>query len=215
MSARARIFVGLLSLVMCLAPAMALAQDGGGLGIGPRLTFVRGGEGAPDGSQRFSGGVIRFGGGKTAVEVAMDYRSGITGDLTERIKDYPLQASLLYFPVRGRIAPYVLGGVGWYSQHVERLGPGPTAVLLDSETTRKMGYHGGLGAEVRLHRHFGIFGDYRYTQIRMGAQPEGMPAGAADQRPGSTAFPGWIPYAERLKLSHEGSMWSWGATFYF
>jgi Outer membrane protein beta-barrel domain len=190
-------------------PVVALAQETGGLGIGPRLTFIRGAEGSPDGAQRFSGAVVRFGSGKTAVELAMDYRSGVTGDLTERIKDYPIQGSLLVYPVRARVAPYLLAGIGWYSQQVERFsGTGSAATLVEGETTRKMGYHGGVGAELRLHRHFGMYGDYRYTMIGFGNQSTPPPATA-------TPFPGWIPFAERLKLSHEGSMWTLGANFYF
>jgi hypothetical protein len=95
-----RIAVMAVGIVAALVvPGVAQAQ-GGGFGIGPRLTFVRGSAELPDGAQRFSGGAIRLGGGKTALEIAMDFRSGITGDLTERIKDYPIQASLLLFPVR-------------------------------------------------------------------------------------------------------------------
>jgi hypothetical protein len=196
--------VGLLSLFV--TPALAQAQNGGGFGIGPRMTFVRGSGDLPDGSQRFNGGAIRLGGGRTALEVAMDFRSDLTGDLTERIKDYPIQASLLIFPFRSGIAPYLVGGVGWYSQHVERLGP--TQNVEQAETTRKMGYHGGFGAELRLHRHLGVYGDYRYTMIRFGDSD-------ADQAAEQQSSANWIPFAERLKLSHEGSMFTWGATLYF
>ena len=192
--------------VTAVAPAQA--QDGGSIGIGPRLTFIRGSENSSEGTQRFNGGVIRFGGGKTAVEVAMDYRSGLTGDLMERVKDYPVQASLLVFPVRARIAPYLLGGVGWYSQHVTRFSAPTGMTIVDDETTRKMGYHAGFGGEARLHRRLGLHGDYRYTMIRFGVDD------TATTSPPSL-IPGWIPGAERLKLAHQGSMFTWGATFYF
>jgi hypothetical protein len=182
---------------LLVTPTPAQAQSGG-FGIGPRLTFVRGSVDATDGTQRFSGGAIRLGGGKTALEIAMDFRSGVTGSLTERIKDYPIQGSLLVFPVRGRVAPYLVGGVGWYTQRVERLGP--TQLAQESVTTRAMGYHGGFGAELRVHRHIALYGDYRYRMIRFG-----------DDAARST----WMPFAERLKMSHEGSMFTWGATFYF
>jgi Outer membrane protein beta-barrel domain len=186
--------------LVLVVPAAAQAQSSG-FGIGPRITFVRSSD-LPEGSQRFSGGAIRLGGGKTALEIAVDFRSGLTGDLSERIKDYPIQASLLIYPVRARIAPYLLGGVGWYSQRIERLGSSQT--VLEDETTRKMGYHAGFGGELRAHRHIGIYGDYRYTFIRFGGDDETAPG-----------FPSWIPFAERLKMSHQGSMFAWGATFYF
>ena len=194
--------IGLLAALL-LAPPLASAQDGG-ISVGPRLTFVRASEDA-DGSQRFTGGFIRFGGGKTAIEVAMDYRSGLTGELTERVKDYPIQASLLLFPVRARLAPYVLVGVGWYAQNVTRFEAPSGRVIVEEETTRKMGYHAGFGAEVRLHRRLGLYGDYRFTQIGFGD----------DDEESSSLIPGWIPGADRLRLSHEGSMFTWGAAFYF
>jgi hypothetical protein len=200
-----------------LTASPAAAQGGGtGFGIGPRLTFVRGTGDLPDGSQRFTGAAVRLGGGKTALEIAMDFKSGVTGDLTERIKDYPIQGSLLIFPVRSRIAPYLLGGIGWYSQRVQQLGPAsartaiddelrqgePASAVLQDQTTRKIGYHAGFGGEVRVHTHVGLYGDYRYTFIRFGTDDEG-------------AMPFTIPFAERLRMSHEGSMFAWGATFYF
>jgi opacity protein-like surface antigen len=193
------------AFLLFVSPANAAAQSS--IGIGPRVTFVRGGE-SSDGSQRFSGGALRMGSGRTAIELAMDYRSATTGDLTERITDYPIQASLLLYPVRARIAPYVVGGVGWYSQNVKRFTTAGTS-LLDDETTRKMGYHAGFGGELRLHRRVGLHGDYRYTVIRFGDDDQTTAAG------GPSSTPGWIPFAERLKLSHEGSMFTWGATFYF
>ena len=201
-----------LSLGLLLAAVSSADAQGNGFGIGPRLTFVRGSADSPDGAQRFSGGAMRLGGGKTALEVAMDFRSGVTGDLTERIKDYPIQASLLVFPVRGRIAPYLLGGVGWYSQRVEHLGA--TQAIVDEQTTRKMGYHGGFGGELRVHRHVGVYGDYRYTFIRFG--DDASSSGAIGTQPSrEPVLPTWVPFAERLKMSHEGSMFAWGATFYF
>lgn len=199
----------LLALLATL-PAPALAQDGGSFGIGPRLTFIRGAEDSTEPAQRFSGGVIRLGGGKTAIELAMDYRSGLTGDLTERIKNYPIQGSLLIYPVRARFSPYVLGGVGWYTQTVESVMP-PSAP--QKNTTRKMGYHAGLGGELRVHRRVGLYGDYRYTFLRFGGdETTGKPTKGADERP---TAPRLIPFAERLRMTHEGSMWTWGATFYF
>lgn len=205
-----RVTVSALGLVLVagalVCPAAAQAQ---GIAIGPRITFVRGAD-SPEGSTRLTGGAVRLGSGKAALEVAMDFRSGVTGDLTERIKSYPITGSLLVFPVRSKIAPYLLGGIGWYTQHVERLGP-----VLEDQTTRKMGYHAGFGGELRLHKHFGFYGDYRYTHIRFGDQESTVPPGAADQRPTTSSLPGWIPFGDRLKMSHQGSMFAWGANFYF
>jgi hypothetical protein len=196
---------------LCLTASLSAAQSGGtGFGIGPRLTFVRGTGDLPDGSQRFTGAAVRLGGGKTALEIAMDFKSGVTGDLTERIKDYPIQGSLLIFPVRSRIAPYLLGGIGWYSQRVQQLGR--LSALVQDQTTRKIGYHAGFGGEVRVHKHVGLYGDYRYTFIRFGKDDENI---SSEPSLGKDAMPFTIPFAERLRMSHEGSMFAWGATFYF
>lgn len=203
---------GVVLVTLLLLPRPAQAQsDFGNLSIGPRLTFIRGAEDSTEPAQRFNGGVLRLGGGKTAIELAMDYRSGLTGDLTERIKSYPFQGSLLIYPVRARVSPYLLGGVGWYTQSVTAAIPGP--VQAQTTTTRKMGYHGGLGAEIRVHRRIGLYGDYRYTFLRFGADETSNSGGTADQRPGTT--PSLIPFAERLRMSHEGSMWTWGLTVHF
>ena len=183
----------LAALVLTATPSLAQSS---GFGIGPRLTFVRGGDPAQD-SQRFTGAAMRLGGGKVALEVAMDFRSTLAGDLTERVKDYPIQTSLLWVPVRSRLAPYLIGGLGWYSQRVEPLLP----VRTEPETTRKVGYHAGFGGELVLHRHFGVYGDYRYTFIRFGGDDASAPIN--------------LPLINRLKMAHEGSMFTWGANFYF
>ena len=187
-----------------VAPSAALAQ---GFAIGPRVTFVRGAEELPDSSRRFVGGAIRLGGGRTALEVAMDFRSSDDGPLNEKIRSYPIQASLLLFPVRSRIAPYVLAGVGWYTQTVTRFIAPTGEFEATDETTREMGYHLGLGAELRLHSSFGIYGDLRYTRLGFGRDD--------DDDDGDQNVPGWIPGASLLRLSHDGSTFVWGANIYF
>lgn len=195
--------VAVVASVLVSAPAARAQGDGGSVGIGPRVTFVRASADAPDGSQRFTGGALRLGAGRAALELAVDYRSGLTGSLTEQIKDYPIQASLLLFPARARLAPYVLAGVGWYSQRVTRFSAPTGTTVISDETTRKMGYHAGFGAELRVMRRLALYGDYRYTQIRF------------DSDEGSSPLLGFIPGGERLKLAHEGSMFTWGAALYF
>jgi hypothetical protein len=197
-------------LVICafvaflLAPSAALAQ---GFAIGPRVTFIRGAEELPEGSRRFVGGAIRLGGGRSALEVAMDFRSTDDGPLNTEVRNYPIQASLLLYPVRSRIAPYVLAGVGWYTQTVTRFVAPTGEFEATDETTREMGYHAGLGAELRLHRRFGIYGDLRYTRLGFGRDD--------DDDDGDQNVPGWIPGASLLRLSHEGSTFVWGANIYF
>ena len=185
-------------------PATAFAQ---GFAIGPRVTFVRGSEDLPESSRRFIGGALRLGGGRSALELSMDFRSKEDGPLNEKIRDYPIQASLLLYPVRSRIAPYLLAGVGWYTQTVTRFVAPTGQFETTDETTREMGYHAGIGAELRLHRRFGIYGDIRYTQLGFGRDD--------DDDDGDQNVPGWIPGASLLRLSHEGSTFVWGANIYF
>ena len=185
-------------------PTVASAQ---GFAIGPRITFVRGSEDLPESSRRFTGGALRLGGGRSAIELSMDFRSQEDGPLNEKIRDYPIQASLLLFPVRSRIAPYLLAGVGWYSQTVTRFVAPTGEFEATEETTREMGYHAGLGAELRLHRRFGLYGDIRYTKLGFGRDD--------DDDDGDQNVPGWIPGASLLRLSHEGSTFVWGANIYF
>jgi hypothetical protein len=200
-SAHARVIAAAVAAILW-GHGVALAQS---VGIGPRLTFARGSADTPDSSQRFTGASLRLGGGRSAIELAMDYRNDVAGTLTERVKSYPVQASLLLYPVRARIAPYVLGGVGWYSQRVTRFSAPTGTVVVNDATTRKMGLHAGFGAEVRPHRRVGVYGDYRYTRLGFGGDDEGS----------NGLLPGWIPGAQRLKLSHQGSVFTWGALVYF
>ena len=100
-----------------LAPAVVSAQ----IGIGPRISFVRGTDGRDVDSQTYFGGALRLGGGKAVLELALDYRSETTADELRKVTDYPFQASLIVFPIRSAFAPYLIGGVGWYSQKIEQL----------------------------------------------------------------------------------------------
>jgi opacity protein-like surface antigen len=97
----------------------------------------------------------------------------------------------------GSFQPYLLGGPGWYKRSVEPIeGPAEDLELSTSE----FGWHAGGGAEVRLGRHFGIHGDYRYTFLDFGDddEDEGFIGGLLPNLPG-----------------HRGSMWTLGASVYF
>ena len=179
------------------AATPALAQ----FGVGGRLAMIRGDVSLDTNAERFTGGHIRAGiSPRTAFELAVDVRTETDDALTRRVREYPLQASLLVFPVRAAIGPYVLGGGGWYTTRVEPLGgSGPT----EAETTREFGWHGGFGAELRLGRHAGAHADYRYTFLRFGEDDE--EDGAPAPRAGGSRF---LP-------SYRGSMWTAGLTLYF
>lgn len=191
--------------LVVLTAVPAAAQPASAIGLGPRMSLVRGDSRADTTATRFQGGALRARvSPKTALEIALDYRSLLND--TERIRDFPIQGSLLLYPVHATLSPYLVGGIGWYSQRVERLSGDAVA---SSETTRTVGYHAGLGGEVWLGRHAALHADYRYTFIRFGE-----PA-AADREPGAVPLPGTRSLQDRLKLSHKGSMWTMGATLYF
>ncbi len=197
--------LGVLAVGGAAMAGPARAQEPG-VGVGFRVSLVRGDAAVVDIADRYSGGFLRARlSPHSGLELALDYRSQVNADLTERIRDFPIQASWLIYPIRSPLGPYVLAGVGWYAQRVETLADG---VAVESRTVRKMGYHAGLGGELRLGRRVGLHGDYRYTFIGLGGGAEGT-------APGAVPIPGLAGLQQRLGLSHKGSMWTWGATFYF
>ena len=200
------VVLGLLAGMTVVHPPRAGAQERA-FGIGPRFSFVRGAAEVEGSAARFSGGQLRARlSPRTALELSLDYRSYVNDSLNERLRDYPVQGSLLLYPVRSTLAPYLLGGVGWYSQRVDTL---VDNLVVDSATTRTFGYHAGLGGELRLGSRASVHLDYRYTKIRFGD------SGGADTEPGAIPIPGLFGLQEKLKLSHEGSMWTSGLTIFF
>ena len=166
-------------------------------GLGARMTMARGDAKVDPAAsaQRFIGGQLRARiSPHTTIEVSLDRRSEDSPDLSHRVRDYPLQGSALFYPLHTTIAPYVLGGLGWYTHSVDSL----TAGLVTTTTiSRKMGYHAGFGGEMKLGKHTGVHADYRYTFIHFGTDT------------GTGAL------ASHLLPSYDGSMWTAGVTFYF
>jgi hypothetical protein len=185
-------------------PAAAAAQN---VSIGPRMSFVRPDATAGTAADRYTGGSLRLKTSpRTAIELAMDWRSTTSEDATVRISDYPFQGSLMLYPMRGALAPYVLGGVGWYSQRMQLMSG---TEVLSQQTVRRMGYHGGFGGELKLGRRATIFADYRYTFIRFGDEDE-TGAGA-----GPFGIPGVGSLFDNFRMSHDGSMWTSGIVINF
>jgi len=199
--------LALAAALVLAAPTAARAGDQT-FGLGVRMSMVRGGSSATGAAaDRFSGGLVRLRPSPhLAIEVAIDYRSSLNDDLTERIKDMPIQASLLLYPFRTAVAPYLLGGVGWYGQTVSTVADGQD---LSSTTTRTFGSHAGFGGEVRLGAHAAVHADYRYTFIHLGSD------GASQAKAGGLSIPIISSLQQRLQVSHNGSMWTAGMTLYF
>jgi len=182
---------------MTVFPAGTAAQ---GFGVGPRVSFVRGDLPSDADSARFFGGILRLGLSKRLVlEGALDFKTTEAADGLSRIKERPLQASMLLFPVRATVSPYVLLGYGWYSRTVETLDP--AGAEAESLSSRRTGAHIGGGAELMLGRHAAITLDYRYRFVSFGSPVE-------DESPIDLPIIG-------SRLSHRGSMWASGLVLYF
>jgi hypothetical protein len=177
-------------------------------GIGGRFAMVKTDVDVDDDSQGFTGGHIRAHlSPRTAIEVSLDVHSETT-DLV-KVRDYPIQASLLLYPIRTTFAPYVLGGGGWYTRRLETLNDDRD--VIDSVQTRDFGWHAGFGAELKLGRHAGVHADYRYTFLDFGSDDdEETDAGATAARERHS-----IPLVGALLPSYKGSMWTVGLTVYF
>lgn len=187
-----------LAVAILAAPAAPTAQT---VGFGPKISQVRGDVPGSTNPSRLFGGTLRIMSSKhIALEGTLDYRAEYNDDRTRRMRETPIQGSLLFFPVRKVFAPYLLGGIGLYTRHADTLGPAGT--VLDTVTERKIGWHLGAGAEMFVVRQAAIFVDYRWRFVRLGA-PEGGEE------------PIDIPLLDSVNLSHRGSMWSGGLAFYF
>jgi hypothetical protein len=198
---RLHLFRAVVSALLLVAgfPLVSAAQ---GIGIGPRLSFVRGDVPTGTPSTRFWGGMIRLPlSRRLAVEGALDSRVETHDTGLVRVKERPLQGSLLVFPVRSRLSPYVLGGYGIYSRTVEVLDSDALLLPATAESERRSGLHFGFGAELFLGRRAAFVLDYRYRFVRFGQAGDGEePVG--------------LPFLKD-HLSHEGSMWTTGVAFYF
>lgn len=206
---RSMISPALICAALLAVPCVAHAQ----IGIGGRISTVRGDEEAGTSSQRFTGGQIRAGlTDRISLELALDVKTETNEAETLRVRELPFQASLLLFPVRSSFAPFLMGGIGWYSTRVETL---DDSEVLDSVTTRRRGYHGGFGAEIRLGKHAGLHADYRYTFLNFDDDDDEE---QQEEEEDGASFLGALNPASavsRFLPSSEGSMWTVGLTVYF
>jgi opacity protein-like surface antigen len=178
-----------------LIAAPAAAQ---GFGIGARLAWVTADSDVDVDSVRFVGGQIRLNlSASMGIEVSLDSHSEDIEALNQKVRERPIQASLLLKLASGGFQPYLLGGPGWYKRSVEPL-EGPAEDL--EVSTTEFGWHAGGGLEVKLGRHIGIHGDYRYTFLDFGDDD--------DEDDDGGIIGGLLP-------GHRGSMWTLGATVYF
>jgi hypothetical protein len=198
-----RLFVALASAALLVAPALSSAQETHtSFGIGPRLSLVRGDLPSGTPSTRLFGGTMRLRSSPhVALELAMDYRAETSLDNTSRLRQTPIQASLLLFPVRSTFSPYLLGGLGLYTEMHDTLGPAGSVLATTSD--KKSGWHLGFGAELLVARHSALFADYRFRFVKFGASSD------------PTDEPINLPGLQNLGITHHGSMWTAGMAFYF
>ena len=192
----ARLLTAALAAVIVSA-APAAAQS---VGIGPRMSFVRGHVPSGTPSTSLFGGSLRFVQKHTAIELSMDMKTVYSPDRTLRTRETPIQMSLLLYPVRAAVAPYLLGGFGIYRQTLDSVDP--SGEVIAGVKTQKTGIHLGGGLEILFSRHVGIYGDYRFRFVQFGT-------------PDPDAEPIDIPGLSSVNLSHKGSMWTGGVAFYF
>lgn len=203
---RGSLRVAALALAVSSLAAGASAQ---GLGVGARISMLRATD-AQEGRDRLTGALLRAHmSPRTALELSMDWRTATNDEETLRTRDAPLQASLLLYLTRARLAPYLLGGVGWYSHREQTLSNGDVTAEV---STRPFGYHAGFGVQLWLGRHASLNWDYRYHHVRFGDDDE---EGEATEESSSLTVPVLSSVADKVGLSHDGSMWTAGLSVYF
>jgi opacity protein-like surface antigen len=191
-SVRYILVLGVLLIPALLDPPHASAQ----FGIGGRFAWVKADSDADEESVRFTGGQIRLMSPRWGLEVSMDRHSESFDVLDEKVTQRPIQASLLLRLGGHAVSPFLLAGPGWYKTKVEAIDGSDDDAPAIEET--EFGWHAGGGLEIRLGRHLGLHGDYRYTFLDFG-----------DDEDEDEGFFG------RLLPGHRGSMWTLGATIYF
>ena len=175
-----------------------------GFGVGGRIAWVNPDTEADVDSIRYFGGQIRFVGGRFGLEVSLDRHSESLEAVNQKITETPIQASLLLRLAGGKVAPFLLGGPGWYRRKVEAIDG-----LADlSDNTTEFGWHAGIGLEILPAKHFGIQGDYRYTFLDFGDDDDDDDDDDGGGIIGGGIIGGLLP-------GHRGSMWTLGATVYF
>ena len=214
-----RTSIGVLAVMAALIPGTASAQM---LGIGPRFSMIRGDLATNTPSTTFFGGTLRLNTSKNVgLEGSLDFRTALDPAKTQRLRETPLQGSVLIYPFRSVLSPYGLGGFGIYTRTYDLLGPG--GVIVATAQERKTGMHLGFGGELRVAKHAVAYVDYRYRFVKFGNGSSSTASSGTSSSTTNTsansaamnALLGSIPGLSLLKFSHEGSMWTGGVAFVF
>lgn len=130
--------------------------DIGLFSIGGRATYFDPKEGE---AKWFGGAQLRIHPSRyLAIEGSADYRREEFAGGTKS-HTYPVQGSLLIYPLgTTRLAPFILGGGGWYFTTVE--GPGNF-----DDTQHRFGGHVGGGLQLFITEHLSIDSTYRHIWL--------------------------------------------------
>ena len=147
-----------------VVPTPGQAADDDGLfsqvDIGPLMIGGRGTYYDPkDASGQWYGGaqVRLYPSRYLAFEGSADYRRNDYGNT--QTHTYPVQVSALIYPLgTTRLAPFILGGGGWYYTTVK----GPNGF---EDTQNRFGLHAGGGLQFFFNQHFSLDGTYRYIWV--------------------------------------------------
>ena len=108
------------AFLCALALTVASPAAAQGFGIGARMAWVNGDSDAETtDSVRFTGGQIRLGlSQRIGIEASLDRHTESFELLNQKVKETPLQVSLLLKLAGGGFQPYLLAGPGWYKRSV-------------------------------------------------------------------------------------------------
>ena len=176
----------------------ALPASAQGFGLGGRFAWVKHDVDVDVDRVRFTGFLMRAMGGRSGVELSVDRHTEEFELANQKVIETPIQASLVVRLTGGSLAPYLLGGPGWYKRTVEPLGGAADS----GESATDFGWHAGVGLEILAGGHIGIHGDYRYTFLDFGDDDDDDDGGG-------------VPIIGGLLPGYKGSMFTLGATFYF
>jgi hypothetical protein len=197
---RARLTPLITVLAFIALPTIASAQ----VGLGIRMASMSGLEtanGTESPERWFIGGQVRLRGSRAALEFSLDQHTTTSPELQLETRRRPFQTSLLLFMSKSAIAPYFIGGIGWYSTNIKSTAPGATDAGV---STRDFGYHFGIGGEFRFGKHVAAHLDYRWVHVNNDTGTDN-----------AINIPGIGTVLDKLGIKTNSSMWTTGATFYF
>ncbi|MBN1540734.1 outer membrane beta-barrel protein [candidate division KSB1 bacterium] len=132
-----------LAIVFMLLPIMAQAITL--FGLGPRVGYHKSAD--ADEGKLMIGGAARLKLGALAVEGSIDYRSEEYENGAITVKQWPVSASVLFYPLP---IVYGLAGAGWYNTTYEFDSTYFSATIPEKRTEQEMGYHLGAGVELPI-----------------------------------------------------------------